>query len=71
MTHLVVHLIDELDICGLVHFRWMYPIEHVQTRREYNKGIFFRMSESSTQSTCKILEQQGVGMFGMLVRKKE
>lgn len=27
MTHLAVHLIDELDICGLVHFRWMYPIK--------------------------------------------
>jgi hypothetical protein len=28
MTHLVVHLIDELNICGPVHFRWMYPIKH-------------------------------------------
>jgi hypothetical protein len=27
MTHLVVHLVDKLDICGLVHTRWMYPIE--------------------------------------------
>ncbi len=27
MTHLVVHLIEELDLCGLVHTRWMYPIE--------------------------------------------
>lgn len=28
MTHLVIHLIEELDICGLVHSHWMYPIEH-------------------------------------------
>lgn len=27
MTHLVNHLIDEIHICGLVHARWMYPIE--------------------------------------------
>jgi len=27
MTHMVVHLIDELDLCGLVHSHWMYLIE--------------------------------------------
>ncbi len=27
MTHLVIHLIDELDICGPVHFHWMYIIK--------------------------------------------
>jgi hypothetical protein len=27
MTHLVVHLVEELDICGLVQTRWMYPME--------------------------------------------
>lgn len=27
MTHVVVHLVDELEICGLVHSHWMYPIE--------------------------------------------
>jgi hypothetical protein len=25
MTHLVIHLIDELDICGLVHFVGWIP----------------------------------------------
>jgi hypothetical protein len=29
MTHLVLHVVDELDICGLVHNRWMYPIERM------------------------------------------
>jgi hypothetical protein len=29
MMHLVLHLMDELDICGPVHFRWMYPIERI------------------------------------------
>ena len=27
MTHLVVHLVEELFICGPVHTRWMYPME--------------------------------------------
>jgi len=27
MTHLPYHLMDELDICGPVASRWMYPIE--------------------------------------------
>ncbi len=26
-THLLYHLADELDLCGLVGTRWMYPIE--------------------------------------------
>jgi hypothetical protein len=27
MTHLVVHLVDELDLCGPVHARWCYGVE--------------------------------------------
>jgi hypothetical protein len=27
MTHLVIHLVEELELCGLVHTRWMYPME--------------------------------------------
>jgi hypothetical protein len=27
MTHLVLHVVEELAICGLVHSRWMYPVE--------------------------------------------
>jgi hypothetical protein len=27
MTHLVLHVVEELTICELVHSRWMYPIE--------------------------------------------
>lgn len=27
MTHLVIHLVDELEICGPVHARWCYSIE--------------------------------------------
>ncbi len=27
MTHLVLHVVEELAICGPVHRRWMYPVE--------------------------------------------
>jgi hypothetical protein len=27
MTHLLVHLVEELQLCGPVHTCWMYPIE--------------------------------------------
>jgi hypothetical protein len=27
MTHLCLHVVEELAICGPVHVRWMYPIE--------------------------------------------
>jgi hypothetical protein len=29
MAHLVIHLIKELDLCGLVHTQWMYCIEQM------------------------------------------
>ncbi len=27
MTHLVIHLVEELDLCGPIHRRWMYLME--------------------------------------------
>jgi len=27
MTHLLVHLVEELQLCGPVQNRWMYPLE--------------------------------------------
>ncbi len=27
MTHLTLHVVEELDVYGPVHARWMYPIE--------------------------------------------
>jgi hypothetical protein len=27
MTHLTLYVVEELDVCGLVHARWMYLIE--------------------------------------------
>ncbi len=27
MTHFMIHLVEEVDVCGLVHIQWMYCIE--------------------------------------------
>lgn len=27
MVHLTVHLVREVQLCGPIHFRWMYPFE--------------------------------------------
>ena len=27
MSHLPIHLVQQLDICGPVHSQWMYPME--------------------------------------------
>ncbi len=36
MTHLLYHLVDKLDLCGLVATRWMYPIErYMKTLKTY------------------------------------
>ena len=36
MTHLPVHLVEQLFICGPVHCRWMYPIErYMKTLKDY------------------------------------
>ena len=36
MTHLPVHLVQQLFRCGLVHTRWMYPIEcYMKTLKDY------------------------------------
>jgi hypothetical protein len=36
MTHLVVHLVEELFLCGPVHCHWMYPMErYMKTLKDY------------------------------------
>jgi hypothetical protein len=36
MTHLPVHLVEQLFRCGPVHCRWMYPIEqYMKTLKDY------------------------------------
>jgi hypothetical protein len=36
MTHLPYHIVEELDMCGPVTTRWMYPVErYMKTLKNY------------------------------------
>jgi hypothetical protein len=40
MTHLPYYLVEELDLCGLVTARWMYPIErYMKTLKGYVRNM--------------------------------
>jgi hypothetical protein len=40
MTHLPYHLVEELDLCGPVVTRWMYPIErYMKTLKNYVQNM--------------------------------
>jgi len=40
MTHLIIHLVEELDLCGPVHTRWMYPIErYMKAVKGYTRNM--------------------------------
>ncbi len=40
MTHLVVHLVEELDLCGPIHTRWMHPMErYMKALKWYVKNV--------------------------------
>ncbi|KAK7308485.1 hypothetical protein VNO77_42092 [Canavalia gladiata] len=39
MVHLTIHLVTEIQLCGLDYMRWMYPIEHyMKTLKGYVKN---------------------------------
>jgi hypothetical protein len=40
MTHLPYHLVDELNLCGPITARWMYPIErYMKTLKDYVRNM--------------------------------
>jgi hypothetical protein len=40
MTQLLYHLVDEIDLCGLVASRWMYPVEwYMKTLKIYVRNM--------------------------------
>jgi hypothetical protein len=42
ITHLLLHVVDELEICGPIHHRWMYPMEWMM---KLLKGYVHNMSQ--------------------------
>lgn len=40
MTHLLIHLVEKLELCGLIQTQWMYPIErYLKTLNGYVENI--------------------------------
>jgi hypothetical protein len=40
MTHLLYHLVDELDLCGPVSIIWMYKMErYMKTLKTYIRNM--------------------------------
>ncbi len=35
IIHLIIHLVDELEICGPIEARWCYPIGHMYVLKKY------------------------------------
>jgi hypothetical protein len=61
MSHLMIHLIEELYICGLVHCRWMYPIErYMKTLKDYMRT--YARPEASIAKGYHMSETLGYSM---------
>ena len=58
MSHVVMHLVDEVEICRHVHTRWMYPVErYLKTHKGYVQNIARR--EGSRAEGYAIVEALG------------
>jgi hypothetical protein len=60
MTQLLLHVVEELDVCGLVHSHWMYLVERMM---KVLKGYVCDMSQpegfgihQSSQIICDVLK---------------
>jgi hypothetical protein len=81
MTHLVLHVVEELAICGPIHSKWMYPIE--QTLGTLKKCVHKWARLEASMVSGYVLDEtlgfvteymqmftQYVAEYGMLTRKK-
>jgi hypothetical protein len=55
MTHLVLHVVKELAICGLVHSRWMYPVE--RTLGTLKKYVRNRARPEASMASGYVLDE--------------
>jgi hypothetical protein len=56
MTHLPYHLVQELDLCGPVNTRWMYPVERFMKTL---KGYVRNMARPEASIAEEVLEGAG------------
>jgi hypothetical protein len=56
MMHVLYHLVDELDLCGPVSIRWMYPMErYMKTLKTYVHNMVrpeWSMDEGYIRDEC-------------------
>jgi len=82
MTHLLYHLVDEMDLCGLVASRWMYPMEwYMRTlktcadriwqdsRHPWPRVTFVMNALVLSLNICKVLKLCN-DVYGMWMTKK-
>jgi hypothetical protein len=55
MTHLVLHVVEELAICGHVHNRWMYPVE--RTLGTLKKYVCNRARPEASMASGYVLDE--------------
>jgi hypothetical protein len=60
MVHLILHLVDELYVCGLVHIRWMY---HVERLNKVLKGYVRNMAQLEASMATGYLMDETLGLI--------
>jgi hypothetical protein len=60
MTHLLYHLVLELDMCGPVTARWMYPVErYMKTLKRYVRN----MAKLEASIAEGYIKDEGIGFM--------
>ncbi len=58
MVHLIFHLVDELDMCGPVHTRWMFYVERLN---KVLKGYVRNMVQPEASMAIEYLMDETLG----------
>jgi hypothetical protein len=73
MTHLPYHIVEELDMCGPVTTRWMYPVErHMKTLKNYVRNTArpeASMAEGYVKDECIGFITEYLQRFAVIERR--
>ena len=73
MTHLPYHIVEELDMCGPVSTRWMYPVErYMKTLKNYVRNMArpeASMAEGYVQEECLGFVTEYLQRFDVVERR--
>lgn len=59
MSHLVIHLVEELELCGPVHTRWMYSVERMN---KVLKGYVSNMARPEACMAKSHVLEEAIGL---------